>query len=55
MLDEKEKHIYRQIYANANELTDSINDGIEKAKESIDSGKAAQVLEKMVAMSCGGA
>ena len=34
-------------------LADSIKDGIEKAKESIDSGKAAQVLEKMAAMSCG--
>ena len=34
-------------------LADSIRDGIEKAKESIDSGKAAQVLEKMAAMSCG--
>lgn len=34
-------------------LADSIKDGIEKAKESIDSGKAAQVLEKMAAMSYG--
>lgn len=34
-------------------LTDSINDGIEQAKESIDSGKAARVLEKMAVMSCG--
>lgn len=32
-------------------LADSIADGIEKAKTSIDSGAAAQVLEKMVEMS----
>lgn len=35
-------------------LADSIADGIEKAKTSIDSGAAAQVLEKMVEMSQNG-